>query len=117
MATNFIQDGDTISVVAPSTTASGDGVQVGLLFGVAITDAGSGDDVQIKTTGIWRLPKVTTETWAVGNQIYWDDGNSRCTTVDNNVPIGVAMGITANPSATGLVRLTGQVVGTAMVGT
>jgi predicted RecA/RadA family phage recombinase len=114
MATNYIAPGDIVTLVATETTVSGDGVKNGLLFGVAITDAGSGDNVECKTTGIWRLPKVSTQEWTVGVQIYWDDGNDRCTTVDNNVPIGVAVAATTNPSATGLVRLTGQIVGTVM---
>jgi hypothetical protein len=33
------------------------------------------------------------------------------------VPIGTAYAVADNPSAVGQVRLTGQVVGTAMVGT
>lgn len=111
---NYIQPGDVVSVVAPSTVTSGDGVKVGLLFGIAMTDAGSGDDVQIKTTGVFSLPKVSAQAWTQGAQIYWDDGNSRCTTVDNNVPIGVATAAADNPSSTGYVRLTGQVVGTVM---
>ena len=114
MATNFIQDGDTIIVPAPATLSSGDGVLVGLLFGVAITDAGSGDDVPIKTTGVWQLAKTSAQAWTVGAQIYFDDSTGVCTTVDNNVPVGVAAAVAANPSATGLVRLTGQVVGTVM---
>jgi predicted RecA/RadA family phage recombinase len=111
MATNYIAPGDVITLVASETTVSGDGVINGLLFGVALADAGSGDNVQCKTTGIWELPKVSAQAWAVGQQIYWDDGNDRCTTVDNNVAIGVAVAIAANPTSTGLVRLTGQVVG------
>ena len=111
---NYIQPGDVVSVVAPSSTTSGDGVKVGLIFGIAMTDAGSGDDVQLKTTGIFSLPKVSAQAWTQGVQIYWDDGNNRCTTVDNNVPIGVASAAADNPSSTGNVRLTGQIVGTVM---
>lgn len=111
---NYIQPGDVITVVAPGTVTSGDGVKVGLIFGIAMHDAGSGDDVQIKTTGVFSLPKTSAQAWTQGVQIYWHDGNSECTTVDNNVPIGVATVAAANPSATGYVRLTGQVVGTVM---
>lgn len=109
---NFIQPGDTIKVVAPATTSSGDGVLVGLLFGIAVADAGSGDDVEIKTTGVFSLPKVSAQAWSQGDLIYWDDGNSQCTTADTNVAIGMATDDAANPSATGNVRLIGAVVGT-----
>lgn len=111
MASNFLQPGDTVTVEAPATVSSGDGVLVGLLFGIAVTDAGSGSDVPIKTTGVFRLPKVSAQAWAtVGLTIYWDDGNTRCTTVDTGVPIGVNVATAANPSATGDVRLHGFVV-------
>jgi predicted RecA/RadA family phage recombinase len=112
MASNYIQPGDTIIVPATEDTVSGDGVLVGNIFGVAINDAGSGDDVPIKTTGVWRLPKVSAQAWTVGQVIYWDDGNDRCTTADTNVAIGVAVAIANNPSATGDVRLHGGVWGT-----
>lgn len=111
---NFIQPGDVISVPAPATVSSGDGVLVGLLFGVATTDAGSGDDVQIKTTGVFQLPKATGQAWTVGALVYWDDGNSRCTTTDNNVPVGVVVEAAGSSATVGIVRLTGQVVGTVM---
>jgi predicted RecA/RadA family phage recombinase len=117
MAANYIAPGDVVALVATEATLSGDGVINGLLFGIAMHDADNAAVVQCKTTGIWELPKVSAQAWTVGAQIYWDDGNDRCTTVDNNVPIGVATAIAANPSSTGYVRLTGQVVGTAMVGT
>jgi predicted RecA/RadA family phage recombinase len=90
--------------------SSGEGVLVGLIFGVAITDAASGADVAVQTTGVWSLAKVSAQAWSVGVAIYWDDGNTRCTTSDTGVPIGVAVAAAANPSATGLVRLNGFVV-------
>jgi len=110
MATNYIQPGDTITVEAPAAVSSGEGVLKGLIFGVAITDAGSGADVAIQTTGVWRLAKTSAQAWNVGVAIYWDDDNTRCTTSDTGVPIGVAVAAAANPSATGLVRLNGFVV-------
>jgi predicted RecA/RadA family phage recombinase len=117
MAANYIAPGDVVALVATETTLSGDGVLNGLLFGIAMHDADNAAVVQCKTTGVWELPKVSAQAWTLGAQIYWDDGNDRCTTVDNNVPIGTAYAVADNPSAVGQVRLTGQVVGTAMVGT
>lgn len=106
MASNFLQHGDVLTVEAPATVASGDGVLVGLIFGIAVTSAGSGEDVPIKTAGVFRMPKVSAQAWAtVGLTIYWDDGNTRCTTVDTGVPIGVNVATAANPSATGDVKL------------
>ena len=45
MAKNFIQDGDIITVAAPYDVTSGGGLQVGGLFGVALTTAAAGADV------------------------------------------------------------------------
>jgi predicted RecA/RadA family phage recombinase len=106
MAKNFIQPGDTVTVPAPADVSSGDGVLVGSLFGVAQFDAKSGDDVEICTKGVYTLPKTSAQAWTVGAKIYWD--GSKCTTADgsgSNTLIGNALAVAANPSATGVVRL------------
>ncbi len=109
---NFIQPGVTIKVTAPATVSSGDGVLVGNLFGIAVTDAGSGDDVEIMTEGVFDIAKVSAQAWAVGDIIYWDDGAGNATTADTNVAIGVCTAVAANPTSTGYVRLNGGVFGT-----
>lgn len=108
MAKNYIQPGDTVTVTAPATVASGAGVLVGTLFGVAITGAASGAAVPIKTTGVFDLPKTSAQAWTVGAAIYWDDTAKNCTTTStSNTLIGKALAVAANPSATGVVRLNG----------
>lgn len=105
---NFIQTGDIVTVAAPANVSSGDGVLVGTLFGIAATDAESGDDVAIKTMGMFTLPKASAQAWTVGALIYWD--GSVATTADGsgaNTLIGKAMAIAANPSGSGVVRLNG----------
>lgn len=109
---NFIQPGHIIKVTAPATVSSGDGVLVGNIFGIAVNDAGSGDDVELQVTGVFDITKVSAQAWAVGDIIYWDDGSSNATTADTNVMIGVCTAVAANPSASGHVRLNGSVVGT-----
>lgn len=110
---NFIQEGDILDIVAPYDTTSGQGVKKGVLFGVAVADADSGDGVRIKCTGVFELTKVGSQAWTVGTLIYWDDGNRRCTTVDTDVPIGAAVAAVGSGAGetTGIVRLTGQIVG------
>lgn len=76
---NFIEKGDVITVAAPAAISSGDFVVISDLYGVAQTDAASGDDVAIVREGVFDLPKATGETWAVGDALFWDDGNSRFT--------------------------------------
>lgn len=107
MATNYIQDGDNLTVPAPANVSSGDGVKVGVLFGVASTDALSGADVVIATKGVYELPKTSAQAWTVGAAIYWTGSAATTATTTGNVLIGVAAAAAANPSATGMVRLNG----------
>ncbi|MBY6055387.1 DUF2190 family protein [Leisingera daeponensis] len=88
---NFIAHGDTVPFTAAADVSSGDGVFSGDLFGVATGDVLTGDAGELKTTGVFSLPKAPSQAWTVGAKIYWDAGNSRCTTVDTaNTLIGTA---------------------------
>ncbi len=103
---NFVQPGDIVAVPAPADVSSGDLVMVGKLFGVACTDAASGAAVEIKTSGVFTLPKTSAQAWTVGAAVYWDATNSEVTTTStSNTLIGHAVAVAANPSATGVVRL------------
>jgi predicted RecA/RadA family phage recombinase len=106
---NFIQPGDSLTITAGGTIASGDGVQQGQLFGVAAYDASSGDALVIKTTGVFTLPKTSAQAWTVGALVYWT-GTECTTTAGSNLPIGCAAAVADNPSATGAVRLNGTAV-------
>lgn len=105
---NYIQPGETVTVTAPSTTTSGAGVAVGNLFGVAVTDAANGADVEIATCGVYTLPKPSTQVWAVGDPLYWSGTQATKTAGTGNIFIGVALKAAANPSTTGTVRLNGS---------
>lgn len=108
MATNFIQPGRDITLTAGGTVSSGDGLLTGSMFGIALNDATSGDDLVVATEGVWTLPKTSAQAWTVGALIYWDDSVGECTTTaTDNTLIGVAVAAAANPSATGTVRLNG----------
>jgi predicted RecA/RadA family phage recombinase len=106
---NYIQPGDTITFTAAADTKSGDGVLVGSLFGIAAADYKSGDaKAQMKTTGVFNLPKTSAQAWTQGAKVYWDATNKvATTTVGSNSLIGVAIATAANPSAAGVVRLNG----------
>ncbi|PZA12756.1 hypothetical protein DNX69_07650 [Rhodopseudomonas palustris] len=110
---NYLQSGDAITVPAPADVKSGNGVVVGALFGIAATDAASGADVVLSTTGVYTLPKVSAQAWTRGVPVFWDAENGVATTAadDGGTPatdflaIGHAVAPAANPSATGDVRL------------
>lgn len=105
---NFIQPGDVVTIPAPADVASGSGVLAGALFGIASTDAISGQDLAIAVTGVFTMPKVSAQAWTVGALIYWIAADRTCTTAPSgNTLIGKAVAAAANPSATGIVLLNG----------
>jgi predicted RecA/RadA family phage recombinase len=89
----FVQDGNIVTVTAPATVASGQGVLVGLLFGVAVRAAASGQPVEVVRSGVVTLPKVTGTAINEGVRVFWDNsaGNVTTTTTSNNC-IGWAVG-------------------------
>lgn len=106
MATNYIQPGAILTLTAPYDRLSGEGAQVGSIFGVATSDVDSGDPGEFDTEGVWSLAKTSAQAWTVGQKIYWDDSNKRCDS-DGTVGmlIGVATAAADNPSSTGYVKL------------
>lgn len=108
---NYVQDGDTIVVAAPAAVSSGDGVLVGSIFGVAVTDAESGADVPIKTRGVFDLNKTASQAWTQGAAIYWDSADAEATNVaEDNLLIGVAVSAVGSGAeeTIGRVRLNGS---------
>jgi len=100
---NYIQEGRVLAVTAPANVSSGDGVQVGRLFGVCATDALSGATVQIQTEGVFTLPKVSGDDVAAGAALYWN-GTALTVTpgTDGKLLAGVAVaaagvGVTSLP--------------------
>ncbi len=110
---NFVSGGQMMAITAAATFASGDGVLVGSIFGIAAGDIASGGEGNIQLTGVFDLPKIESQTWAVGVEVYWDESASQCTTVatDNSL-IGVAVSAVGNGAGevVGRVRLNGTSV-------
>jgi predicted RecA/RadA family phage recombinase len=106
---NFQHIGDVMTVTAPAVVVSGGPVSVGVLFGVAMSDAASGAAVEIQTRGVFTLAKTSAQAWTVGQAIYYIPSTGLCTTATTtgNLFIGVAAAVAANPSSTGSVRLNG----------
>jgi predicted RecA/RadA family phage recombinase len=104
---NFIQRGDTVTLVAPYALASsGLGVKVGSIVGVCVAAASSGADVEVALVGVFDVKKTSAQAWTVGALVYWDDSAKEFTTTStSNTLAGVAVVAAGNPSATGRVRL------------
>ena len=87
---NFVQRGDTITVLAPYDVTSGGGVKVGGKFGIAAYTAVSGAQLDINVTGVYDLAKDTS-TFTDGDSVYWDDSGKKATsTSSSNTLIGSA---------------------------
>lgn len=106
---NFVQPGDTITVIAPVAVNSGDGLLIGALFGVAVATAAIGDTVEIVTTGVVDLPKAAVAI-TQGAKLYWDNtAKNVTTTVGTHTLIGCAIVAAAIGDASVHVRLNGVV--------
>ena len=75
----FRQQGDTVTVTAPATVVSGQGVLVGDLFGAALSDVAYGQPVEIQVEGVIGLPKAA-GTINEGVRVFWDNSAGRITT-------------------------------------
>jgi predicted RecA/RadA family phage recombinase len=107
---NLIQEGDVIPVVAPYAVASGQGVLVGALFGVAAFTAAQGAPVEIKREGVFELTAVTADTGNQGDKIYWDDtARKLTTTAASNHLVGVLAGTKGGADSTARVLLDGVI--------
>lgn len=72
MATNFIQEGDHINVTPVAAVASGGGVVIGSMLGVALGDIAASAPGVAAVDGVWELPKLAADAYAQGDRLYWD---------------------------------------------
>lgn len=105
---NLVQSGEVLTLTAPYAVASGGGVLVGKIFGIAQSAAASGALVEVVRHGVYTHTKTSAQAWTVGALIYWDDtAKVFTTTATANTLVGAAVAAAANPSATGTVLLDG----------
>ena len=105
---NYVQKGENITVTAAAAASSGAIVKIGSMIGIAAADAAIGDDLDLATTGVFELPKVSTDVLAVGDTVYFKSADGNVTsTASGNTKMGVAVTAAGNPSGTVNVRLNG----------
>jgi len=103
---NYIQPGVNLTVPAPAAVVSGQVVVIGALHGIAAADAASGEDFDLVTEGVFELAKVSTESFAVGDPVYYASATKLVTsTVGSNTKIGLAVTAAPNPSGAVNVKL------------
>jgi predicted RecA/RadA family phage recombinase len=97
---NYIQVGNTLTIPAPIAVASGDVLVVGDLHGVVAGDAAEDEPCDLVTVGVFSLPKVGANSFAVGDKVYWDATSKLATSVESgNVHIGTCTKIAVAGSA------------------
>lgn len=90
MANNYYCDSDIIDIIATADIKSGELVVKGGLIGVALTDIKNGEVGAIQRTGIWKLAKNGTDTFAQGDVAYYNATNKVITsTATSNTAVGV----------------------------
>ncbi|WP_336801712.1 DUF2190 family protein [Kaistia sp. MMO-174] len=109
---NYVKPGDMLTLAAPYDVASGGGLLVGSIFGIAAFSALSGAVVEAKTTGVFDLLAEgagSGQAFAVGDAVYWDNTAKRVTkTTASNTKIGVAVAAKATADVVARVRLNGS---------
>jgi len=106
----YVQPGNTITLTAPYAVASGDGLLVGSIFGVAVGTAALGETVEAALVGVYEMKKAASQAWTVGVRVYWDNTAKACTTTaSGNTLIGAATEVVAGGAGdvVGRVRLNG----------
>ncbi|EBG1930718.1 DUF2190 family protein [Salmonella enterica] len=97
MAKNYVEDGKTIEIVATTSLKSGDLVQVGDMFAVAVTDIAAGSAGTGIAEGVFSVPKLVTEDITAGKKVYLKDGAVQ-TGATGGLPY---VGVTWAPAANG----------------
>jgi predicted RecA/RadA family phage recombinase len=102
---NYVQDGDTLPVTAAADTDPGAVVVQGKLIGISVTGAANGEEMQVRTNGVFELAKTSAQAWTQGAEIYVTPGGLATTASSGNTKIGYAAAAAANPSSTGHVKI------------
>lgn len=106
---NYVGPGDTAALTMPYDRTSGQGVQVGALFGVCSGDALSGAPQTVVLKGIFDITKEPSLAISQGARVFWDNTNRRVTTTaTSNVAIGHCVVAALAADTTVRVRLAGN---------
>jgi predicted RecA/RadA family phage recombinase len=110
MAKNFVQDGNVVTLTAPTGGVVAGGVMIaGSLIGVSTYDAPQATDVEVALTGVYELPKATGTAINLGAQVWWSTGSARveASSAAGRWPIGAATKAAGSSDTTVRVRLPG----------
>ncbi len=75
---NYVQKGNTLTVAAPYALTSGQGCQVGNIFGIAVNNQSSGESTEIVVEGVFDLAKDAS-TFNSGDKVFWNNTTQQAT--------------------------------------
>lgn len=97
MAKNFVQAGSTLAITATAAVKSGDLIQVGDVFVVAVTDIAAGGTGDGIASGVFLVPKLASNVMEAGKKVYMKDGKVQLDAT-GGLPL---VGVTWAPAAAG----------------
>lgn len=101
-AQNYVRDGGSVTHSNSSTAiVSGQIVDVGYRYGIAMVDIASNATGAVATRGVWRLKRATTNAVTIGTPLYYSTATSVTATATPNTYIGVCYEAVANADAVG----------------
>lgn len=109
MAKKYIQPGEVWDHTPGVGVAADDVVVMGEVVGVALADIGAGETGAVQVSGVWELPKLSTDVVTQGAILYWDDTNNRLTiTASTHKVAGAAVAAAGSGATTARVKLRGN---------
>ncbi len=102
MTSRYVQSGHVFDFPNGGTAvASGATVIIGTKVGIALADIAANATGSVQTTGVFNVPKLSTDVIAIGVTVYWDATNNRITTTSSgNTQAGTAFRAAGNGVAT-----------------
>ena len=108
---NYVQEGESLNLIAPYAVSSGGGALVGATFGFASTDLASGEEGAFQLAGVFTHAKATGASTggAQGAKAYWITSTKLISAASSgNTLIGVFATTCVDADATCAVRLNGS---------
>jgi len=105
-ADDFVRDAGRVQYTAASTISSGDVIDLGDVYGIALVDLASGETGTVQCDGVWDLYVATNDTITVGEKLYW---SSAITGVTDTASAGTYIGIAVEASTASSTRAQKQV--------
>lgn len=101
MATNLVQKGGVIDLVAAADLVSGTPVLIGDILGVPLANIANTATGPVAIEGVFTITKVTADTFVQGQILFWDDSAKKLTeTVSTNKPVAICMEVAGGTATT-----------------